>query len=82
MIPLFHVEGNQLTSLKGEVSSFYQVIPQDTEGVERSTLEAIYRTIEADLVNTEGVSKFYFLSGKIYINSFKEVKFSQGEIGE
>lgn len=77
---LFHVDGNQLTSLKGEVSTFHQIVPLDLEGLERSLLDSIYQFIETDLINTEGVLKVYYLNGKIYVNAFKGFNFSQGEV--
>ncbi len=80
MIPLFNVEGNRLTSLKGEVSSFFEILPPDLEGLDSSSKERVFTDLEADLINTEGVFKLYWLRGKIYLNSFSDLSLSHGDI--
>lgn len=80
MIPLFNVEGNRLTSLKGEVSSFFEILPPDLEGLDVSSKERVFADLESDLINTEGVFKLYWLRGKIYLNSFSDLSLSHGDI--
>ena len=82
MIPLFKTEGSILTSLKGEVSSFYELIPLDTEGLDISSLEDVFGKLENDLINLDGVIKIYFINGRLYINAFSEFKFSIGKMIE
>lgn len=80
MIPLFHVEGNELTSLKGEVSSFFEILPPDQEGMDSVTQEQIYLDLERSLINTEGVLKFYWLNRKLYLNCFCDISLGHGKI--
>ena len=80
MIPLFKVEENKLTSLKGEVSSFYELVALDTEGYERLSLENVYQVIEQGLNGIKDVLKLYFVDGKIYFNSFSDFTFNIGHV--
>jgi len=78
MIPLYHVNGHELISLSGKVSSFYKITPSDIEGVTNSKSEKIFTDIEKDIINCNGEIKFYWIEGKVYVNSFSDFKISQG----
>jgi type IV secretory pathway VirB4 component len=82
MIPIFDVEGNKLTSLKGEVSSFFEILPPDLEGFSQEEKERVYDDLERDLINTSGTVKLYWLSGKVFINTFSDLDLSHGEVLE
>ncbi len=80
MIPLFETQGHKLTSLKGEVSSFFEVLPPDLEQVDGDSSIKILREIERSLMNLEGVLKVYWLKGKLYFNTFSDFEISYGEM--
>lgn len=80
MIPLFGVNGNELTSLQGEVSSFFEVLPPDLEGLSESDQERVVIDLEKDIINNEGLLKIYWLKGKLYFNLFSEFSLSHGEL--
>lgn len=80
MIPLFGVSGNKLTSLKGEVSSFHEVLPPDLEGLSEGDQDRVLIDLEKDLINNEGLLKIYWLSDRLFINTFSEFSISHGEM--
>lgn len=80
MTPLFSVNGNELTSLNGEVSSFFQILPPDMDRFDKGTQERLYNDLESNLVNTDSYFKLYWLEGKLYLNAFGEVEFTHGKI--
>ena len=80
MMPLFQVNGNELTSLKGEVSSFFEIKPLDMEGMDNSSQEQVFIDLESDLINTDGIIKLYWLDQKLYLNCFSDVVLSHGEV--
>ena len=80
MIPLYEAQGNKLTSLKGEVSSFFEVFPPDLEQVDEASYLKIVREIERSLMNLDGVLKVYWLNGKLYLNTFSDFEISYGEM--
>jgi hypothetical protein len=82
MIPLFNVDGHKLTSLKGEVSSFFEILPPDLEGVSEQDKEKVYEDLERDLINTSGLLKIYWLAGRLFINTFSDLSISHGEVLE
>lgn len=82
MIPLFDVKGNKLTSLKGEVSSFFEILPPDLEGLNEQEKEKVFEDLERDLINTSGVVKLYWLGGKLFINTFSDLNLGHGEVLE
>lgn len=82
MIPLFDVEGNKLTSLNGDVSSFFEILPPDLEGLSQDDKERVFVDLEQNLINTSGIAKLYWLRGKLYINTFTDMDFSHGTVVE
>ncbi len=80
MIPLFGVSGNKLTSLQGEVSSFYEVLPPDLEGLSEDDQDRVLIDLEKDLINNEGLLKIYWRNGRVFINTFSEFSISNGEL--
>ena len=80
MIPLFDVKDNELTSLNGEVSSFFEVHPPDLEGLSDSDQEQIIIDLDKDLINNEALIKVYWLDGKLYFNLFSDFNISHGSI--
>ncbi len=80
MMPLFQVNGNELTSLKGEVSSFFEIKPPDMEGFDEKSQEQIFIELENDVINTDGLVKLYWLNQKLYLNCFSDVALSHGEV--
>ena len=80
MTPIFSVNGHELTSLTGEVSSFFQILPPDMDGLDAHNQDRIFSDLESDLVNTGSTFKFYWLDGKLYLNSFGEIGFTHGKI--
>jgi len=80
VIPLFSVNGHELTSMNGKKSSFYQIIPSDLEGMTEFSKESIFSDLEQNLVNSEGEFKFYSLSGKLYLNAFSDIDLSHGKL--
>ncbi len=80
MIPLFHVEENKLTSLNGEVSTFFEIFGPDLEGLDINAVDRIFTDLEKNLINTEAVFKFYWLSGKLYLNCFGDFSLEHGKI--
>lgn len=80
MNPIFSVNHNKLTSLTGEVSSFYEIVSPDMDGVELSLQDKMIRDLEGDLVNTDSDFKIYWLNGKLYLNAFGEVSLTHGKL--
>lgn len=80
MIPLFDVKDNELTSLNGEVSSFYEVLPPDSEGLSETEQDRVLVDLERDLINNEGLLKIYWLGQKLYFNLFSDFNLSHGAI--
>lgn len=80
MIPIFSVNGHELTSLTGEVSSFFQILPPDMDGLDAEHQERIFSDLESDLVNTDSTFKLYWLDGKLYLNTFGEIGFTHGKV--
>lgn len=80
MTPIFSVNGNELTSLTGEVSSFFKILPPDMDGLDGDNQERIFSDLESDLANTDSAFKIYWLDGKLYLNTFGEIGFTHGEI--
>lgn len=80
MIPLYHIQGNELTSLKGEVSSFFEIVPPDLEGLDDGNQEQILLDLERSLINTDGVLKFYWLNQRLYLNCFCDISIVHGKI--
>ncbi len=79
-MPLFQINGNELTSLKGEVSSFFEIKPLDMEGLDEMSQEQVFLDLENDLINTDGLIKFYWLNRKLYLNCFSDVSLSHGVV--
>ena len=80
MMPLFHVKGHELVSLNGKLSSFYQLVPSDMEGIPEFTQEKIFFDLEKDIVNCEEQLKIYWLGERLFINSFSDFKLTHGEM--
>lgn len=80
MTPIFSVNGNQLTSLTGEVSSFFQILATDMDGMDLETQERLFSDLEGNLVNTDSAFKLYWLGGKLYLNAFGEIGFTHGTV--
>lgn len=80
MISLFNVEGNKLTSLKGEVSSFFKLTPPDMDGLDSNSQEQIFLDLENDLSNVSGTLKIYKLGKDLFLNCFSNIQFSHGKI--
>ncbi|HAZ13172.1 MAG: hypothetical protein A2X86_08215 [Bdellovibrionales bacterium GWA2_49_15] len=80
MIPLFHVEENKLTSLNGEVSTFFEILGPDLEGLDTSAVDRVFADLENDLINTAEVFKLYWLGGKLYLNCFGDISLTHGKI--
>ncbi len=79
MTPIFSVNGNKLTSLCGEVSSFYQILPPDLDGLDNNAQTRIFNDLESDLVNTDSTFKLYWIDGKLFLNTFGEIGFTHGK---
>ncbi len=80
MMPLFQVNGNELTSLNGEVSSFFEIKQLDMEGLDNSSQEQVFIDLESDLINTDGIIKLYWLDQKLFLNCFSDVVLSHGNV--
>ena len=80
MTPIFSVNEHELTSLTGEVSSFFQILPPDMDGLDANNQEKIFSDLESDLVNTDSAFKLYRLNGKAYLNTFGEIDLTHGKI--
>lgn len=80
MIPLFETQYNRLTSLKGEVSSFFEVLPPDFEQIDADSCLKIVREIERSLMNLDDVLKVYWMNRKLYLNTFSDFEISYGEM--
>ena len=80
MTPIFSVNGNQLTSLRGEVSSFFQILPPDLEGMDDDNKTRIFNVLESDLVNTDSTFKLYWIDGKLFLNTFGEIGLTHGKV--
>ncbi|MCM2349706.1 MAG: hypothetical protein NDI69_06775 [Bacteriovoracaceae bacterium] len=80
MTPIFSVNGHELTSLTGEVSSFFQILPPDMDGLDADNQERVFRELGSDLVNTDSAFKIYWLDGNLYINTFGEIGFTHGKV--
>jgi TraG P-loop domain len=80
MTPIFSVNGNQLTSLTGEVSSFFRILPPDMDGLDADKQARIFSDLESNLVNTDSSFKIYWLDGKLYLNTFGEIDFTHGNV--
>lgn len=78
MIPLFEVSGNKLVSLNGKKSSFYQIIPPDTEGMTEFSKNQLFSNIESELIQNDNELKIYWLDQKLYINSFSDKNINLG----
>jgi hypothetical protein len=82
MIPIFASHKNQLTSLNGEVSSFFEILPPDMEGLNYDTTKAIINALEVALINTNGVFKFYKINNHFYLNQFSEINLPHAKLVE
>jgi Cdc6-like AAA superfamily ATPase len=82
MIPIFNINKNQLTSLNGEVSTFFELLPPDMEGRNEIDTEQMIKGIEEAIINTNGVFKVYKLKNKIYLNQFGEIELPQAKLIE
>lgn len=80
MNPIFSVIGHELTSLKGLRSEFYEVLPPDMDGLDFSSQERVFLSLESDLINTDKPFKLYWLDKKLYLNSFGKMNLSHGEL--
>jgi len=80
MMPLFNINGNKLTSLKGEKSSFYEIYSPDMEGWDMQTQNRIFNDLESDIINTDFLMKFYSLNKKLYLNSFGDISLTHGQV--
>ena len=80
MIPIFNINKNQLTSLHGEVSTFFELLPPDMEGRNEIDTEQMIKSIEEAIINTNGVFKLYKLNNKIYLNQFGEIELPQAKL--
>jgi type IV secretory pathway VirB4 component len=80
MNPIFNCEGNLITSKEGINSSFIELIPPDSDGLDFDSLEQVLRDLEVDLINTDGEYKLYFKDGRIFFNCFSEINFSHGTV--
>ena len=82
MIPIFNTHKNQLTSLNGEVSTLFELLPPDMEGKNEIDTEQIIKSIEEAIINTNGVFKLYKIKNKIYLNQFGEVELPHAKLVE
>lgn len=80
MIPLYKVNGHELTSLNGKVSSFYQIIPPDIEGKTDLSKKQIFEVLENDLINNKDIIKIYWLNNKLFFNSFGNFNLTYGKV--
>ncbi len=81
MIPLLSKE-EKLISLKGEESRFFELIPQDREGMSLNDLNLSLEKLSIELKNLSGLFKIYALEGKVYLNAFSEVTLNGFEMIE
>lgn len=79
MNPVFSVRGHKLTSLNGVVSSFYQILPPDMDGLDKELQERVFLDLESDLINTDREFKVYWLNKKLYLNAFGAFSLSHGK---
>ncbi|MBI2522748.1 MAG: hypothetical protein HYV97_20165 [Bdellovibrio sp.] len=80
MIPLFHVHENKLTALNGEVSTFFEILSPDIEGLDKNSADRVFTDLENDLIATEAAFKLYWLGGRLFINCFGDIALTQGSI--
>ncbi|MBL7665292.1 MAG: hypothetical protein JNM93_09170 [Bacteriovoracaceae bacterium] len=80
MMPIFSQKNHVLTSMNGEVSSFYEVVTSDLESHDFKSYEQIIKCLESDLINSEGSFKLYWLNQKLYLNAFGDINLSHCEL--
>jgi type IV secretory pathway VirB4 component len=78
--PIFSVKGHELTSLKGTVSSFYEIKAPDLDGFDRDSKERIFLDLESDLIKTSHSFKLYWLKRELYLNAFGVFDLSHGQV--
>ena len=80
MTPIFSVNGHELTSLTGVVSSFFKILPPDLDGLDANAQERMFFDLEADLINTDSAFKLYWLNRELYLNAFGEISITHGKV--
>lgn len=81
MIPLLSTQ-ERLISLKGEESRFFELIPQDLDGLSLGDLESHMARLSLELKCLKGLFKIYYLGNRIYLNSFSEIELSSFKMVE
>ena len=76
----FNINENQITSLKGDISYFYEVLSPDLEMMSFEQQEHLFEMIEKNINNTDEIVKFYKLDHKLYLNSFCEIDLPLAEL--
>ncbi len=73
--PLYSMDGHKLTSLKGEVSSFYELLREDIEQMDSDTLEGYLSSLKLDLSSLKSSSffKVYNINGSAFVNTDSEI---------
>jgi len=72
MTYLFEAEKNKLTSMKGDVSYFYEFTPPDLNVLSINAVSSQYKRLETILCLQNEVIKVYAIDGKYYFNIFSE----------
>tara|TARA_Y100000296_G_C5088752_1_gene213751 strand:+ start:382 stop:813 length:432 start_codon:yes stop_codon:yes gene_type:complete len=74
--PLYSMDGHRLTSLKGEVSSFYELLREDIEQMDSGTLEGYLSSLKLELSSLKSSSYFkvYNIKGNAFVNTDSEIE--------
>lgn len=74
--PLFSMDGNQLTSLKGEVSSFFKLDLPDSEQMDSDSLVSFCSGVKQSLCNigSDDFFKVYSIAGEVFLNTSSDVE--------
>ena len=69
--PIYETNENEIISIKGDASYFYQITTPDLSQLTDIETESLYDTIESEMRNfkEEYFYKIYYLSDKLYLNT-------------
>lgn len=71
IFPIYEVNKNELTSLKGEVSLFYQIITPDLSQFTEKEVSLFYSKLHGQLknLNENCFYKIYYINDRLYLNT-------------
>ncbi|MEA9358453.1 hypothetical protein SHI21_19610 [Bacteriovorax sp. PP10] len=71
IFPIYECNGNELTSLKGEVSRFFEVLTPDLSQMPSDQIDHFYHKFQSELKNfrEECFYKLYYINDQLFLNT-------------